>query len=99
MFSNSLKRQRCKEACCASGVGEGDRALWPLGDSRLSSTQSTLIIKLPVPPRHLSFEPGEKEEIFDPKQKQPEAGRDTSFDPFSPVGLGGDSLSKKESQV
>ena len=69
MFSNSLKRQRCKEARCTCRVGEGDRALWPLGDSHLSSTQSMLIIKLPIPPRHLSFEPGEKEEVFDPKQK------------------------------
>lgn len=59
-----------------------------------------LIIKPPAPPRHLSFEPGEKEEVFDPKKKWPEAGRNmTSFDAFSPVGLGGDSLTKKEGRV
>ena len=65
----------------------GGTALWPLGDSPLLSTdetQTTLIINPLAPTRHLSFELGEKEEVFDQEQKQPEAGRDTLALTLSP---------------
>lgn len=37
---------------------------------------TTLVIKPLVPTRHLSFEPGDNEEVSDGEQRQPEAGRD-----------------------
>lgn len=49
---------------------------------------------------HHSFQRGEKEEVFDEEQKQPESGRDTLTLIFSPQrALEKRSLSKEESVV
>ena len=86
VFSHYLKGQRYEEASCARGWG-GRQSSVGSGDSPLMSTdesQTALILNTPIPTRHLSFELGEKEEVFDQEQKQPEAGRDTLALTLSP---------------